>query len=197
MKAGGLGLPSKPPARLDVRGLAAGLAAPLALALVLGVPRSAAAVCPCTRADLLVASAAPSIGIDRSRDGYLHLDLEHEWPLWSRITGAVRGTPIYYARQAGGRGVFGLAFGIVNRIYVDGVRHEGFFASIGISTLWSAQPFTGNGSRLNFLSQVAVGYQVPGRPWHLALTLEHTSNAGTAVPNHGVNGLGLAAGLSL
>ena len=169
----------------------------LVLLALLAVPRAAAAECPCSRADIVVASAAPSLGIDRKRDAYFHLDLEHEWPLWRGITGGVRGTPAYFARQAVGPGVFGLAFGIFNRMYVDGARHDGLFGSIGVATLWSTERFVGNGSRLNFLSHVALGYQVPGQPWHLALTLEHTSNAGTVAPNHGVNGLGISVGFSL
>lgn len=160
------------------------------------------AACPCWRADVVTASALPSIGYDRKKDGYLHIDLEAEMPLWGPVTGAIRGIPVYTFDPAGEQPVWGAGFGILNRVYLSAGGHgeprpQGWYTSIGVSTVWSTARIPGNASRLNFLSQALLGFAWPQRNWHVAGGIEHMSNAGTAEPNHGVNGLALSIGFTL
>jgi hypothetical protein len=142
-------------------------------------------------ADLVGASGWPSITVDRSNQGYLHLDLEREFPLFGLMTIGARITPLFLYFDEHGRTIPGLAFGLVSRFYSDRVHHSGLFGGIGISTIWSSQTFSDNASRLNFLSQLSFGYQSRGDHWRIALIFEHISNAATAEPNDGINGLGL------
>ncbi len=149
------------------------------------------------RLDLAAAMAIPTIGFDRHGDSYLHIDCEQELALFGPLTVGVRGSPLFVYRQAGGATLRGLSFGLVNRVYQRSAGHSGVFAGLGVSTLWSQNAFKGNASRLNLVSQLSVGYQAHAAPWHVALLLEHISNANTAEPNHGVNGLALALGVSI
>jgi hypothetical protein len=146
------------------------------------------------RADLVGASAFPSVDVDRSADAYLHLDLEVELPLWGPFTLGARATPLYLYKPGAGPWNYGLGFGLTSRAYFRGEDHQGLFAGIGVTTLRTHRTFEGDSSRLNFLSQLSFGWQST-RHWHALLVFEHLSNAWTTGENHGVNGLGAAIGV--
>jgi hypothetical protein len=146
------------------------------------------------RASLVAAGAFPSVGVDRSEDAYLHLDLELELPLEGPFTVGLRGMPVELYRAPGRPWIYGIGFGITSRAYLEGSVHLGPFAGLAVSTVRTNRTFVGNSSRLNFLSQLAVGYQSPAH-WSVAATFEHLSNAFTTDQNHGINGLGLSAGV--
>lgn len=147
------------------------------------------------RADLVGASAFPSVDIDRSSDGYLHLDLEVELPLWRAFTLGARGTPLFLYHPGGEHWIYGLGFGLTTRAYLRGAIHTGPFAGIAVTTLRTNREFDGDTSRLNFLSQLSFGWQSPDQHWHAMATFEHISNAWTTESNHGVNGLGASVGI--
>lgn len=146
------------------------------------------------RADLVGASAFPSIDVDRGADAYTHLDLELELPVWGPFTLGARATPLYLYKPDGGPWNYGLGFGLASRAYFRGEVHQGLFAGLGVTTLRTHRTFEGDSSRLNFLSQLSFGWQSADH-WHALLIFEHLSNAWTTEENHGVNGLGAAVGI--
>lgn len=164
----------------------------LLAAWLLALPAQASALR--LRAELVGASAFPSIDVDRSADAYTHLDLEMELPLWGPFTLGARATPLYLYKPGGGRWNYGLGFGLTSRAYLQGEVHQGLFAGLGVTTLRTHRTFEGDSSRLNLLSQLSFGWQAPGH-WHALLIFEHLSNAWTTEENHGVNGLGAAVGV--
>lgn len=170
--------------------------AALALALTALLTATAAdARDPRLRADVVGASAFPSIGIDRSKDAYLHLDLEVEVPLYGPLTLGARAIPVFLYHPAGHAWNYGAGFGLTTRAYVHGAVHSGPFAGIAISTLRTHRTFDGNTSRLNFFAQLSLGWQSPDQHWHAMVILEHLSNSWTSEHNQGINGLGLSAGV--
>lgn len=147
------------------------------------------------RADLVGASAFPSVGVDRSADGYTHLDLELELPLVGPVTLGAKATPLFLYKPKDGLWVYGLGFGLTTRVYFRKDVRAGPFAGIAVSTLRTNRTFDGDSSRLNFLSQLSAGWQSPDQHWHAMLFFEHLSNAWTTERNSGVNGLGAAVGI--
>ncbi len=135
---------------------------------------------------------------DRKGDYYLTSSLEYEWPIYkSRTNLALRGYPalIYYQdrnNKAKNDTVFAAAFGPALRQYQH-MNHKGFYWEIGVSLMWNSRLFRRNASHWNFLSEIGVGHQFDS-DWHIALKLQHISNARTRSPNDGVNALALCLG---
>ncbi len=126
----------------------------------------------------------------------VRVDLEREFALWRGLSMGAKAMPVFAWRNSDGKWIACLGFGVTTRWYWEAADHSGPFFGWASSTVWSAAQFVGNASRLNFLSNVMVGWQAPANGWHAALQFEHLSNAETAQPNHGANAVGLAVGLA-
>ncbi|MBM4342140.1 MAG: acyloxyacyl hydrolase [Deltaproteobacteria bacterium] len=160
-----------------------------------GLPAQwARAATPRARASAVGANAFASVDLDRSAEWLVRVDLEREFALWRGFTMGAKAMPLFLWRNPDGRWVPCLAFGVTTRWYWDAADHAGPFIGWSSATVWSARPFVGNASRLNLLSNLAIGWQAPANAWHAAVQLEHLSNAETAHPNHGANAVGIAVG---
>ncbi len=139
--------------------------------------------------------------VDRDGDYYFTGSVEYECPAYQRSTFGLRLYPLLvYREDQGEHGeehtIFGTALGVTHRIYQYAEDREGLFLELSSSVLWQSREFEGNNARLNFLSEVGIGYRFPESPWHGALKWSHISNAGTCRSNAAVNGLVCAVGYS-
>lgn len=129
-------------------------------------------------------------------DGDLYFTgmVEYEVPVGSRGKLGLRLLPLFVkpgmdAMYAGGAGVAG-------RIFQRKETCDGFFAEIGVSALYQSRELKDNSSRVNFLSEAGVGYKFPDSGVHVSLKIQHLSNASLGEDNAGINGVGLATGVS-
>lgn len=139
--------------------------------------------------------------VDRGGDYYFTGCLEYECPAYQRSTFGLRLYPLLvYYENDNDRGeentLYGTAFGITHRIYQHAEDRNGFFLELGSSVLWHSREFEGNSARINFLSEVGVGYRILESPWHGALKWAHISNGGTTRSNSAVNGIVFSVGCS-
>ena len=139
--------------------------------------------------------------VDRDGDYYSTSCVEYECPAFQRSTFGLRLYPLLvYHEDEGEHGegntIYGTAFGITHRIYQQVENREGLFLELGSSVLWHSREFEGNSARLNFLSEVGIGYRIPESPWHGALKWSHISNAGMSRSNAAVNGIVFSIGYS-
>ncbi len=127
-------------------------------------------------------------------DLYFTGTVEYEVPVGSRGKLGLRLLPLFVkpgtdAMYAGGAGLAG-------RIYQHKGTCDGFFAEIGVSALYQSRELKDNSSRVNFLSEAGVGYKFPDSGVHVSLKIQHLSNASLGEHNAGINGVGLATGVS-
>ncbi|MBI4556573.1 MAG: acyloxyacyl hydrolase [Candidatus Hydrogenedentes bacterium] len=129
---------------------------------------------------------------DRSGDYYVGGSVEYEWAAFKKASLGLRFYPLFVYPEP--KPVYGVAGGVTARIYKNQEERNGLFAEVGSAVLWHSRYFKENNSRINFLSEIGVGYQFPKNDWHLALKYHHISNAGLASENAGINGVGLSVG---
>ncbi len=139
---------------------------------------------------------------DRGGDIYSSAQAEYEIPLGKRFAMGLRVAPafLYYEdedddRDHDGSGglMYGGGAGIAFRLYQRAEERTGWYGEIGTVVLATTGKLEGNGSHVNFKSDVGIGYQFRSG-FHAAVKLEHISNAGIDDDNDGVNGAGLAVG---
>ena len=144
-----------------------------------------------------VVAAFDDAGADRSNDVYAKLSFEYEASTDYRVTMGVRLYPMFlYLQDEPRETIYGAGGGLVFRLYQREQTRDGFYVEAGSSLLVHANRFEGNGSNVNFLSEAGIGYKVPHRPMHVALKVEHISNAGLKSDNAGVNGVSLSLRLT-
>jgi len=129
---------------------------------------------------------------DRDGDFYFTGYIEREWMVTDHAAAGIHFYPLFVYHDDGP--FYGTAIGVDGRWYMDKATGTGWFLEAGESLLWTSDYFEGNSSRINFLSEVGVGYQCRETNWHVTLKFQHISNADTAAENDGVNGPALALG---
>ena len=139
--------------------------------------------------------------VDRGGDYYFTGCVEYECPAYRRSTFGLRLYPLLvYHEDEDDHGeentLYGMAFGVTHRIYQHAEDRKGFFLELGSSVLWHSREFEGNSARINLLSEVGIGYQIPEKRWHGALKWAHISNGGTGRSNSAVNGIIFSVGYS-
>jgi len=153
------------------------------------------------RLEMQAGGGAYSGKVDRDDDYYFTGTIEYECPAFERSSFGLRLYPLFvYHEEEDEEGyahtIYGTAFGITHRIYQQAEDRSGFFAELGSSLLWHSRKFEGNSGRVNFLSEIGIGYKFPGSPWHGSLKWSHLSNGGTSRSNSGVNGVVFTIGYS-
>lgn len=139
--------------------------------------------------------------VDRNGDTYFTGCVEYECPAYERSTFGLRLYPLLVYREdeddhGEAHTIYGTALGITHRIYQHPDARDGVFFELGSAVLWHSREFEGNSARINFLSEVGVGYRFPESRWHGALKWAHVSNAGLSRSNAAVNGIVFAVGYS-
>jgi Lipid A 3-O-deacylase (PagL) len=130
----------------------------------------------------------------RSGDFLVTGSAEYEFPIHARATFGLRAYPLFIYGESGEDTIFGGGAGIAARVYQNEGSLDGFFGEAGASTIWHSDTWEGNGSRVNFLLELGVGYKFPESDWHVALKFNHLSNSNLSNRNSGVNSLGFAFG---
>lgn len=131
---------------------------------------------------------------DREGDFYGSGYVEYEMPTAAeRLTFGLRAYPLF-VYEAEQDTIFGVAGGFSLRLYQNAENKDGFYAEAGSNVLWHSHHFTENSTRINFLSELGLGYKFPDNPWNISLKYQHISNASTGNDNAGVNGFSLGVG---
>ncbi|MBI5091688.1 MAG: acyloxyacyl hydrolase [Candidatus Hydrogenedentes bacterium] len=130
---------------------------------------------------------------DRNGPAYYAASAEYEWPMLKRCTLGLRLYPLFVYPGHDSTN-YGAGAGVAGRIYQNADVRDGLFVEGGVSALVTGQEFERDNSKLNFLSELGVGYQFPRNNWHIAVKLEHISNAGLGPDNRGINAVGLGLG---
>lgn len=130
---------------------------------------------------------------DREEDYFLLASAEYEWPIQEQMTLAARGYPLFFYNLRGSEkdekeDILGVGMGVALRFYPDGIKSKGPYGEIGSAVLWHDNHMPDNGSSVNFLSDLGVGYDF-GNSWAATLKIFHLSNAGLDDENSGFDGL--------
>ena len=148
------------------------------------------------RLELSGAMSADSGSESRQGDFTLLGAAEYEVPASSRVTLGLRLLPIFlYEPDGEGDTVAGAGVGLAARLYEMAEEHRGFFGELTVNALGHNHEIEGNGSNINFLSSIGVGYQFQS-DWHVVLRFQHISNAGLDGDNAGANAIALGLGCS-
>ena len=141
-------------------------------------------------------------------DGWLTTGtVDYEFPATPHLTLGLRMMPLLVYGQDdvdgdwdclcrddhGGDTVWGAGAGLTLRLYQVPGEYRGLFGEIQTNVLAHDGHFNGNGSNVNFLSAIGIGYQFRN-DWHATLKFGHISNAGLDDDNSGTNVLGLGIG---
>lgn len=145
-------------------------------------------------------SGGPGInttGSDRSGDFILKSTVEYELPLSSHGTLGLRALPLFlYEQQERGEDtVWGAGLGVGGRIYSVADEYRGWFAEANAHMLGHKHQISGNGSNINFLTGIGVGYKCKAG-WHSVLRWEHLSNANLDSDNKGANVITMGVGFT-
>lgn len=132
---------------------------------------------------------------DREEDYFIVGSVDYEWPVHDRITLAARGYPLFFYKLQGSESkrhdrIYGAGLGAAVRFYSNSIRKKGFYGEIGSTVLWHDNHMPGNGSSVNFLSNLGLGYDF-GNNWAATVKIFHLSNAGLDDANAGFDGLTL------
>jgi hypothetical protein len=129
------------------------------------------------------------------KDYFFLGSIEYEWPIHSYTTCSLRGTPVFLFNRHRGDGydtthIYGAGFGLAFRLY-ERKEMTGLFAEIGSSALWHTEHLPNNDSKLNFISDVGIGY---GFKNNISVSAKyfHISNAGLKDLNSGLDALGIS-----
>jgi len=138
---------------------------------------------------------------DRDGDYYLTGSIEYETPVLERLTLGLRFMPAFLYHEhrdkcegASSETIYGAGLGVTARVYQNKGDRDGLFGEAGAAALWHSRYFERNTSRVNFVTEIGVGYKFPERNWHVGVKFQHASNGGLASRNAGINGLALAVG---
>ncbi len=155
------------------------------------------------RLELSGMHALNTSGLDRSGDYAVIGAVEYEVPAGKRAALGLRLLPLFVydqgrgrcegSRRHSGNTLLGGGLGVTGRLYQHAEERRGFFLEGNASVLFHDNLMTGNGSNVNFMTGLGVGYQCKDG-WHLSLLFEHVSNAGLDRDNDGAEILGLGFG---
>lgn len=149
------------------------------------------------RIELTGSTAYHSGHHSRTGDFALRSNVEYEIPVLKHMTVAPRIIPLMYYNENGDGDntlwVFG--FGVVLRGYSNGEEQRGWFGEGGLHLIGQTGKFEGNTGTFNFMEEVGFGYMFKNGT-HMAVKVNHISNAGLADHNAGVNNIGLGIGYS-
>ncbi|NLO33999.1 MAG: acyloxyacyl hydrolase [Candidatus Hydrogenedentes bacterium] len=123
---------------------------------------------------------------DRGGDVLLKGSLEYEIPTLPRLTVGLRMLPVFVYWQDVGSTVYGGGAGLGLRLYAKPSVYRGLFAEANVHALAHKNQIKGNGSNINFLTGVGVGYRF-SKNWHTVIRYEHISNAGLDSHNSGAD----------
>lgn len=141
-------------------------------------------------------SGGPGITVghrDRSGDFIIKSAIEYEIPTTPHLTLGLRILPLFIYDQEDGDTVFGAGAGVGARLYAAKSEYRGLFAEANAHVIGHENRFQGNGSNLNFLSGLGVGYKFE-KGWHTVVKWEHISNAEISDDNSGVDTVTLGFG---
>jgi hypothetical protein len=143
-----------------------------------------------------IASTTGTIGNqwpDREKDYFVLGSVEYEWPIHSHTTCSLRGSPLFLYNLHGDGNydsthIYGAALGLAFRLY-ENKEPTGLFAEVGSSALWHSDYFPGNNSKLNFITDVGVGYEFEN---HISIAVKyfHISNANLEEHNSQLDAIG-------
>ena len=150
------------------------------------------------RVEFTAVGGAYSGKVDRGGDFWFTGSVEYDWPIYARAVLGLKAYPLFLYLQDENDDdesdtIHGAGLGIAARFYFSKEERKGFYGEVGASTIWHSRYLERNTSRLNFLSEVGIGYEFRN-DWHMAVKWEHISNGGMGSRNAGVNGVGLAFG---
>ena len=152
------------------------------------------------RAELTITDGVYSGKIDRHGDLLVAGSVEYEWPVFARAVLGLKAYPLFlYLQETNDEGesdtIHGAAVGLSSRFFLKEEERKGFYGELGASLVWHSRYLEGNTSRLNFMTEMGVGYEFHN-DWHVAIKWEHISNSGMTSRNAGANGIGLSFGYS-
>jgi hypothetical protein len=164
------------------------------------------------RAELFGAGGIDSGGVDRTGELMINGAIEYEFPLAQRTTLGLRLLPLFVYTQDDDHDkkflginfdhhdddadtVWGGGAGLAFRFYSVKDEYRGFFGEIEGHVLGHGNEFEGNGSNINFLTGVGLGYKFKNE-LSLVVKYNHISNAGLDSDNSGINTIGLGLGYS-
>ncbi len=132
---------------------------------------------------------------NRSDDLLLKGTLEYEIPATPHFSLGLRAIPSFLYEQDGQKEdtVWGIGAGLGGRLYTKAGEYRGLFAEANAHVLGHKNRFGGNGSNVNFLTGLGIGYKCAGG-WHTVVKWEHISNANLSDDNSGVNAITLGFG---
>ncbi len=116
-------------------------------------------------------------------------------PATPHLTLGLRVLPCFIYEQSGRDKdtVWGAGAGVGGRLYASASEYRGLFGEVNFHALGHEHRFAGNGSNLNFLTGLGIGYKfVEG--WHTVVKWEHISNANLDEDNSGVDTVVLGVG---
>ena len=130
-------------------------------------------------------------------DYFIIGSVEYEWPIHPHSSFSLRGYPLFFYNRhrtdkLDSKNVYGVAFGPALRVYQE-TNKTGFFAEFGSSALWHSNYLPGNGSKLNFISDIGFGYQL-NENVSICAKYFHLSNAGLDELNSGFDALAITVG---
>jgi len=131
------------------------------------------------------------------KDYFVIGSIEYEWPIHRHCTFSLRSYPLFFynrhkTEKLDSADIYGAAFGAALRLYQKKGK-RGLFAELGSSALWHSNYLPGNGSKLNFISDIGLGYQF-NENFSICAKYFHLSNAGLDEPNSGFDALAITAG---
>lgn len=131
----------------------------------------------------------------RTNDWSVVATVEKEFDLGHQLTVGLRAIPLFYYDEHRTDTEIWAAGGGVSLRYYTQEAMDGWFVEYYESLLGQSGEFRGNSGIFNFMSEIGVGYEFDNN-WHVTAKWRHLSNAGLALRNSGVNGIGIAVGFS-
>ncbi len=146
------------------------------------------------RTEVGVATGFHSGRRDRTSDMVVKGSVEYEWPVFARGTLGLKTYPLFtYLQDEPSETLWGGGFGLSARVYQHKDSLNGFYVEGGANVIFHTNHIEGNSATMDFLLEGGVGYQFQS-DWHVALQVQHISNAGLSDNNAGANSVGLAVG---
>ena len=129
---------------------------------------------------------------DRKGDFLINGYVEYECPVLNRTTFGFRFYPLFIYSDP--KAIYGGGVGMSTRVYKNAQDRTGLFGEVAGSVIFHSSEFVANTSRVNFMSEVGVGYKFAHNPWHVSMKFIHISNGGMGARNAGINGFNAGFG---
>ncbi len=184
----------------------AGRKGTLILFLLWGFQTSWAADCPLLsrfeegqwRAEFTAMAGLDAGRTSREGDYYFTGSVEYDWPVYARGVLGLKAYPLFvYLQDEDEKGesdtILGGGIGVNLRLYLRKQERTGLYGEVSSGPIWHSGDLENNSSRVNFMTELAIGYELRNH-WFVEAKWAHLSNAGLAADNDGVNAAGLAIG---